>query len=106
MSGTLTLTHNWRLAMVIGALASLMMSFAFFLVTYTFRLKLGITSSLVAPFAALGFPGIVIGMLLSGNPHSGGPLPIVLAVATIVNSVLYTLIAYGIIRLFRMVFGR
>jgi hypothetical protein len=49
--------------------------------------------------AAPGFLGYVIGMFASGNAHVGGPYPVVVAVATIFNVALYTLINYGIIRL-------
>ena len=96
-------TKNLRLAIALGFVASALMSFAFFVSMSPIGQKPGILASFSKVVAKPGFLGIVAGMFVSGNAHSGGSLLVVTTVASIVNFGLYTTIAYGIIRLLRTV---
>jgi hypothetical protein len=42
----------------------------------------------------LAFPGIVVGMLATGNAHVGGSLRFVLSVATVFNTLVYGALSY------------
>lgn len=98
--------HAWRQAFVVAVTASLVMTLAFIMYNSQSTLSLGRIGKLCLFVAAPGFLGYVVGMFASGNAHVGGPYPVVVAVATIFNVGLYTLVAYGIIRLGQLLSGR
>ena len=91
---------------MVAVTASLVMTFAFMIYNSQSSLRLGTIGKWCLFVAAPGFLGYVVGMFASGNAHVGGPYPVVLAVATIFNAGLYTLVAYGIIRIWQLLFRR
>jgi hypothetical protein len=91
--------NAWRLAFTVAVAASLVMTLAFIMYNSQSTLGLGRIGKWCLFVAAPGFLGYVVGMFASGNAHVGGPYPVVVAVATVFNVGLYTLVAYGIIRL-------
>jgi hypothetical protein len=98
--------HAWRQAFVIAVTASLVMTFAFMICNSPSSLRFGTIGKWCLFLAAPGFLGYVVGMFASGNAHVGGSYPVVLAVATIFNVGLYTLVTYGIIRIWQLLFRR
>ena len=56
----------------------------------------------VSLFAIPCFPGLIVGMIATGNAHTGqGSLLFILIVATAANTVLYGLISWILLGLFR-----
>lgn len=102
VSAMIANARSWCIASCAGGTLSLIVSTAIYVSTYTFSGSLVALNYLSSKVATIGILGLSVGMIASGNAHSGGPLTIVLAVTTIVNCGLYTLIVYAVIRMFSL----
>jgi hypothetical protein len=81
-------------ALLIGFVASVIFSAAYSL--YDRPLVLTHLRPLVSLFAIPCFPGLIVGMMATGNAHvGGGSLTFVLLVATSVNTLLYGALVYS-----------
>jgi len=101
MGGTITPVKKRDLIIsaTVGVLVSGISSIAFI-----YSSGVNIPPVIETPLTILGLPslpGILVGMVAAGNAHTGGPLGVVLPVAIITNTLIYTAVTYG----FRFMLG-
>jgi len=73
-------------------------------VAFVYSSGVNVAPAIETPLLMLSLPslpGVLVGMVASGNAHTGGPLEVVLPVAVITNTIIYTGITYG----FRLMLG-